>query len=133
MILNEPILVEISPGELVDKLTILEIKSVRIVDDAKQTNVLRELATLRDCHARFVAKSTELGELASSLRSINERLWEVEDSLRECERTREFGPRFVELARSVYHLNDERSALKRRINELCKSRLVEEKSYTRYD
>ena len=127
------ILVEISPGELIDKLTILEIKSERITDAAKLANVRRELKSLRDCSTRFLEPSTDLEKLASCLRSMNERLWEIEDKLRDCERRRDFGPQFVELARSVYRNNDERAALKRCINELFGSLLLEEKSYSRYD
>ena len=129
----DPILVEISPGELIDKLTILEIKSDRISDAAKLANVRRELESLRDCSARFLKPSAELAELRSSLHSVNERLWDVEDKLRECERRRDFGAGFIELARSVYRTNDERAALKRRINDLFGSMLLEEKSYARYD
>lgn len=124
-----PILVEISAGELVDKLSILEIKAERIIDPAKQAHVGQELAVLRDAHARYLPHSEPLAKLAASLREVNEQLWEVEDALRQCEREGKFGKQFVELARSVYRLNDRRADLKRQINDLAGSRLREEKSY----
>ncbi len=125
--------IPVAPGELIDKLTILEIKSQRIADSCKRSNVCRELEMLRDCVSRSVDTSAELTDLTSKLRSVNEHLWEIEDELRICEKNRDFGPRFVELARCVYRTNDERASLKRRINELLGSSLVEEKSYARYD
>lgn len=128
-----PILVEIAPGELIDKLTILEIKSQRIADPDKLRNVHRELVALDEVLTRSIATSTELTRLTDGLRTVNASLWNVEDELRDCERRREFGPRFVELARSVYRNNDERAALKRRINDLLGARFVEEKSYARYE
>jgi hypothetical protein len=124
-----PLRVEISAGELIDKITILQIKSERIRDATKLGNVRAELATLvaaNDCGLR---PSAELTALRDELRSVNEALWTVEDELRLCEQNQEFGSRFVELARSVYRHNDRRAALKRQINELLGSRLIEEKSY----
>jgi hypothetical protein len=121
--------VEVSAGELIDKITILQIKSERIADPAKLANVRRELAVLAAVRDREVAPSAELAGLADELRQLNEALWQVEDDIRDCERRQDFGPRFVELARSVYRHNDRRSALKRRINDLLGSRLIEEKSY----
>jgi hypothetical protein len=126
------ITVEVSVGELIDKITILEIKRERIADPAKRENVLRELTCLAAAREKHVPTSERLDGLTAALREVNERLWEVEDALRECERRDEFGPRFVELARSVYHANDRRAALKRTINELLGSALVEEKSYGEY-
>jgi hypothetical protein len=120
---------EISPGELIDKITILEIKCQRIREAAKLGNVRAELATLMAVHDRCLRPSAELTALRDYLRSVNEVLWSVEDELRLCEQTQDFGPRFVELARSVYQHNDRRAVLKRRINELLGSRLLEEKSY----
>ncbi len=127
-----PVLVEVSPGELVDKITILEIKSERIRDAAKLTNVRAELAVLRAARAQSLTWSEELEALAGELRAVNEALWEVEDAIRLCERAGDFGPRFVELARSVYRHNDRRAALKRQINDRLGARLVEEKQYTEY-
>jgi tetratricopeptide (TPR) repeat protein len=124
-----PVLVEIAPGELLDKITILQIKTERIRDEAKRENVRRELAVLSAARDRALPASVELQEVTCALKAINEALWDVEDELRRCEATGEFGPRFVELARSVYRHNDRRAALKRRINDLLGSSLKEEKSY----
>jgi hypothetical protein len=125
----EPILVEIAPGDLIDKITILEIKRERMTDAAKLRNVRAELAALtaaRDCAVR---SSEALAELTAELKAVNESLWQVEDDIRLCEKAADFGRRFVELARSVYAWNDRRAALKRRINELLGSRFREEKDY----
>ena len=124
-----PLRVEISAGELIDKITILEIKSQRIRDAAKLGNVRAELATLVAANDCCLRPSAELTALSDELRSVNEALWTVEDDLRLCEQNHDFGSRFVELARSVYRHNDRRAALKRQINELLGSRLIEEKSY----
>jgi hypothetical protein len=124
-----PISVEIAPGELIDKITILEIKSERITDAAKRHHVGTELALLvaaRDC---TVPGSAELTRLETELKGVNEALWQIEDEIRLCERGEDFGPRFIALARSVYRSNDRRAALKRQINELLGSKLIEEKSY----
>jgi hypothetical protein len=123
------ITVEIAPGELIDKLTILEIKSQRLTDPAQLRNVGVELAALRAAHQRALPSSEELRALTAELRTINERLWQVEDEIRSCERKSDFGPWFIELARTVYQNNDRRAALKRQINERLGSKLVEEKSY----
>ncbi len=128
---QEAIQVEISPGELVDRLTILEIKAARIPPGAKRQRVEAELRRL--CAARAAVWGThpspELLRLAAALRAINESLWEVEDQLRVCERDQEFGPRFIQLARSVYQQNDRRADLKNQINRWLGSPLREEKSY----
>jgi hypothetical protein len=126
------ILVPVSWGELLDKITILEIKSRRIDDDAKVENVRRELAALEAAAASHGAPLASLAETMDELRLVNEALWDIEDGIRDCERDRDFGPRFVELARSVYHNNDRRAALKRVLNERLGSDLVEEKSYRPY-
>jgi hypothetical protein len=123
--------VPISPGELLDKISILEIKAERIHDSAKRDNVLYELRVLCEVGAGL-APSTALTDLAAELKSVNELLWDVEDAIRDCERGLKFGPRFVELARSVYRHNDRRGALKRQINVLLGSRLIEEKAYAPY-
>ena len=124
--------VPISPGELIDKITILEIKSERIADPAKLDNVRRELAGLSAILDPMLAEYADLAPLKSALRAINETLWRVEDDIRDCERVKDFGPRFVELARSVYRTNDRRAATKRKVDELLGSELVEEKSYQAY-
>jgi hypothetical protein len=126
------ILVEIAPGELMDKLTILEIKCERISDPAKLANVGVERETLVAARDRAIAASPELAGLTAELKRINEALWEIEDRVRECERRQDFGPEFISLARSVYHSNDHRANLKRQINELLGSKLIEEKSYAAY-
>ena len=123
--------VEISPGELLDKISILQIKAERIDDSAKLENVQTELRSLEQTRIQSVASSPELDELLAQLKTVNEALWEVEDDLRSCEQRQDFGTRFVELARSVYRHNDHRSELKREINALLDSRLVEEKSYSK--
>jgi tetratricopeptide (TPR) repeat protein len=124
-----PITVEIAPGELIDKITILELKSERITEAAKRHHVGTELALLVAARDRAVPGSAELAQLAAELKAVNEALWEIEDAIRRCERDADFGPRFVALARSVYGTNDRRAALKRQINEQLGSRLIEEKSY----
>jgi tetratricopeptide (TPR) repeat protein len=124
--------VAVSPGELIDKITILQIKTERITDVAKRANVEVELATLRESQRQLARGGETLRELTAELKRVNETLWDVEDEIRKCERDGNFGPRFVKLARAVYHENDRRAALKRQINELLGSRLVEEKQYVPY-
>ena len=123
---------EIAPGELLDKLTILDIKLDRIRDPAKRRNVEAEHALLKQTAARHLPATAELAELTAALKAINEALWVIEDDIRDCERARDFGPRFIELARAVYHTNDRRAAVKRQINEALGSGLLEEKSYAAY-
>jgi hypothetical protein len=129
----KPILVEIAPGELLDKITILEIKRARFTQADKLRNVEIELAALEHARQAALPASTELGGMVAELRQVNERLWEIEDAIRMCEREGDFGPRFIELARSVYKQNDRRATLKRQINELLGSKIVEEKSYVHYE
>ena len=124
--------VEVSPGELIDKITILEIKAERIADPDKLANVHRELRSLTATREIALDTSPELDEFTAELRRINECLWEIEDDIRDCERNADFGERFVELARAVYRTNDRRAAAKRSINELLGSELVEEKDYADY-
>ncbi|MCI0641970.1 MAG: tetratricopeptide repeat protein [Gemmataceae bacterium] len=121
--------VEISPGELIDKLTILLIKKIRLKDAEQIRYVDEELATLMAVRNKEVPMSPELAQLTAELRAVNETLWDVEDKLRRCEREQRFGRLFVNLARSVYVNNDKRASLKRRINELLGSKFQEEKSY----
>jgi hypothetical protein len=124
--------VPISPGELIDKLTILEIKAARIADAQKLANVRTELellnATWRDSPFAAADIQTEW----SALRRINEQLWDIEDRIRDKERARAFDQEFIELARAVYVTNDERAAVKRTLNTRLGSRIVEEKSYAKY-
>jgi hypothetical protein len=124
--------IEVSPGELLDKTSILEIKSERIADPAKLRNIRHELGLYRDIRARAIPGGAAIESLVRDLKAVNEALWEIEDEIRECEAKRDFGPRFVELARSVYRTNDRRAAIKREINLLCGSAIIEEKSYAAY-
>jgi hypothetical protein len=124
--------VPISWGELLDKITILEIKQARITDPVKLRNVRRELQALEAVRDAQPWRRPETEHLYAELRTVNEALWEFEDSIRERERLRDFGPRFVELARSVYIANDRRAILKRALNEALGSDLMEEKSYGTY-
>jgi hypothetical protein len=123
------VVIETAPGELIDKTTILEIKAERIRDEEKLRNVGKELEALVKARERTILPSDTLVALTAELRSVNETLWDIEDDIRVCEREGDFGPKFVELTRSVYKSNDHRAALKRKINELLGSVIVEEKSY----
>lgn len=124
--------VEVSLGELLDKITILQIKKERIADPDKNRNVSTELETLEQTVHDSAVLSGAIRSEMEVLRSINEELWEIEDDIRDCERQSDFGQRFVSLARAVYFTNDRRAASKRKINDLSGSRLVEEKSYAAY-
>ena len=126
------LLVPISPGELIDKITILEIKSARIADEQKLHNVRTELSLLNDTWKASPFSSTDVSEEWAGLREVNARLWDIEDDIRDKERAGAFDERFIELARAVYVTNDERAAIKRRINTRLGSTLVEEKSYADY-
>lgn len=124
--------VDISPGELIDKITILEIKLERITDDAKLANVQIEYDTLTRARDEAIASSEKLDEISAKLKKVNEALWEIEDDIRDCERNKDFGETFIKLARAVYMTNDKRMEVKREINDFLGSRLVEEKSYAAY-
>lgn len=124
-------LVPVSWGELLDKITILQIKRERIAAPAARANVERELRLL----SAVAEDATDDGDAAgvlAGLKAVNEALWDVEDALREREAARDFGPEFVRLARAVYRHNDRRAALKRELNALLGSELVEEKSYAAF-
>jgi len=118
-----------SLGDAADRITILAIKSERMRDPAKLANVRKELAEISEVFFAAVARTPEFEALAERLKEINERLWEIEDAIRLCEAKGDFGPEFIRLARSVYQTNDLRAAIKREINTLLGSDLVEEKSY----
>lgn len=126
------VMIEVGAGELIDKITILKIKTLRMTDPAKLRNVNHELEVLNRARTENLAQSDELDRLENALREINEALWVIEDDIRACEAARDFGPRFIELARSVYIQNDKRAAIKKSINEHCGSSIVEEKSYTEF-
>jgi len=121
--------VPIATGELIDKITILEIKAARISDAAKTANVGVELALLLARRDEALAPDPVLDRLAARLKAVNERLWDLEDQIRDCERRQDFGPVFVNVARSIYRANDQRASLKREINVASGSKLMEEKSY----
>ena len=126
------ILVPISPGELLDKITILRIKSARMEDAAKLANVRAELTELEKTWRVAVGANSNVAEDERALQAVNERLWVIEDDIRDKERDKAFDARFIELARAVYVTNDERAAVKREINTKLGSRIVEEKSYKDY-
>ena len=128
----QEILVPVSPGELLDKITILRIKSARMSDAAKLANVRHELGLLEGTWRAAVPAGVDLAAEESALAAVNAKLWDVEDRLREQESERRFDGDFVELARAVYFNNDERAAIKKRINTRLGSALVEEKSYRPY-
>jgi len=125
--------VEISIGELLDKISILEIKLLNINDEKKSKNVYKELEVLNPYFQDLLDKyGIEIKGLYIKLSNINKTLWNIEDDIREKEKAEEFDEEFVELARSVYITNDQRAAVKKEINLLTKSELVEEKSYSNY-
>jgi hypothetical protein len=126
------LLVPISPGELIDKITILESKSQRMTDATKLRNVRAELAMLTATWHASPYAANDIAAEWSALRSVNEQLWDIEDRIRDKERDGVFDAGFVELARAVYVTNDERAAIKKRINTRLGSALVEEKSYADY-
>ncbi len=126
------ILIPISPGELLDKITILQIKSERIQDSTKVANVKVELDLLSNVWRQSITSDTKIETLAKKLKSINEKLWEIEDDIRDEERNKQFGERFIELARSVYVINDDRANAKKKVNLHLNSSIVEEKSYQDY-
>jgi len=126
------ILIPISPGELLDKITILEIKSERIESAEKKANVNKELSMLNKVWTDAVSEDADIVSMRKELKSINEALWVIEDDIRDEERDKRFGERFIELARSVYVTNDQRADVKKRINLHLKSDIVEEKSYQDY-
>jgi len=129
---SEIIRIPVSPGELLDKLTILRIKSQRMSDPAKLQNVRLELAALEETWRASPYSQADVGADIEALQRVNERLWAIEDDIRDKERTQDFGADFVRLARAVYFENDERAAIKRRINLNLGSSIVEEKSYAEY-
>jgi hypothetical protein len=130
--MTDVITVPVSFGEVLDKITILEIKSERISDAAKLVNVRRELDALNSTWTEAVPDQARIAELRRQLKAVNESLWVIEDDIRDCEKAQDFGPTFIELARAVYVTNDRRAALKKDINLALGSRFVEEKSYQDY-
>jgi hypothetical protein len=126
------ILVPISPGELLDKISILQIKLARIPDAGKLANVKLELSLLEQTWKDSGCATQELAREERALLNVNERLWDIEDRIRDKEARQTFDRDFIELARAVYVCNDERAEIKKRINLQLGSRLIEEKSYRHY-
>ena len=124
--------VPVSPGEVLDKITILEIKSERMTDPEKLANVRAELALLQKTWAENIRDTETIRSLHEQLKEINETLWQIEDDIRDKERAREFDDRFIELARAVYVTNDKRSEVKKELNLHLGSGIIEEKSYQDY-
>ena len=126
------ILVEVAPGEMIDKITILAIKSERMAGTEKLANVRHELDILSSMRDKEIPSSPELEDLTAKLKAVNEALWKIEDDIRDCEAAKDFSQTFVDLARAVYITNDQRADLKRAINVLLGSNIIEEKSYKPY-
>jgi len=126
------ILSEISAGELMDKITILEIKKMKIPDPAKQIIIQKELNSLQATYSKCLSPSKELDEQIAKLKAINLKLWDIEEGKRECERQKDFSDTFIQLARSVYIENDNRAKIKAEINRITHSNIEEVKSYKAY-
>lgn len=126
------ILIPVSPGELLDKITILRLKREKMTDPAKRRNAEVELELLEAVETRELAGKGDYADLLAELQAINRKLWDVEEGKRDCERRKDFGERFIALARAVYIENDHRADVKRRLNLLFGSVIVEEKSYDAY-
>lgn len=126
------LLIPASHGEVADKITILQIKAARITDPAKRENVQAELDLLSPDFFAAVSGVAGFAALMDQLRKVNEDLWDIEDDIRGCEKARDFGDTFIALARAVYVTNDERARIKREMNRLVGSTIVEEKSYADY-
>ena len=124
--------IPMSPGELLDKITILEIKSERMSDPGKLANVRHELELLNATWRKAVGEDDTVRRIHAELKGINEELWEIEDDIRDKERDKAFDQRFIELARAVYITNDRRSVVKKELNQYLGSSIVEEKSYQDY-
>ena len=132
MKITKKIYSELSAGELFDKISILEIKKNKIKDKGKRNIVFKELNSLQETASENIKKSKLITKLYKKLKFINLKLWKIEDDIRDCERKRNFGDKFIKLARAVYFTNDERSLVKNKINKLTKSNISEVKSYKKY-
>ncbi len=129
---TKPLTIEVAAGELIDKITILEIKGERIGDPEKRQNVRTEYEALKRVRDEAFRPSRDLARHTAALKAVNEELWDLEDRIRACEKARDFGSEFVEFARAIYVTNDRRASIKRTINDYLGSRFVEEKSYEEY-
>ena len=125
----DKILAEISAGELIDKITILEIKKIKITNKDKLIDVEKELSSLLETMKQFISNDTSILKHKDDLKKINLRLWDIEDGKRSAEKNQDFGKQFIELARNVYKLNDERAKIKLAINNFLGSNIKEVKSY----
>ena len=125
----DKILAEISAGELIDKITILEIKKIKITDTKKLKEVDKELISLNNTMKNFIKDESVIVNLKEKLKEINSKLWDIEDGKRNAERNNDFGKKFIELARNVYKLNDERAKIKSEINLILNSNIREVKSH----
>ena len=123
------LLAEISAGELVDKITILEIKKKKIKDQEKLAEVDKELISLNNTFQKNISQNADLKNMIKDLKEINLKLWDIEDGKREAEKNKKFDNEFIELARNVYKLNDERAKIKLKINQFLGSNIKEVKSY----
>ena len=123
------ILAEISAGELIDKITILEIKKVKIVNKDKLIEIEKELFSLNETMKKFIPDHSKISKFKENLKEINFKLWDIEDGKRSAEKNNDFGEKFIELARNVYKINDERAKVKLSINDALGSNIKEVKSY----
>ena len=123
------ILAEISAGELIDKITILEIKKAKITNKDKLVEIEKELLSLNDTMKKFIPDNSQISKFKNNLKNINLQLWDIEDGKRSAEKNNDFGEKFIELARKVYKFNDERAKIKLAINNALGSNIKEVKSY----
>ena len=129
---SKKILSEISPGELLDKISILEIKIEKVKDKNSLEEIKKEYKILKEIQTSSIETTGKIKDLFQSVKNVNVKLWNIEDKLRICEKNKDFGKRFIELARSVYFANDERAELKSKINKILKSNIIEIKQYDNY-
>ena len=129
---SKKILTEISAGELLDKISILEIKLEKVKDKSNQNEIKKEYKILKKIQNSSIKLEENINDLFKSIKKVNLNLWKVEDNLRICEKNKDFGKKFIELAREVYFNNDKRSKIKSKINELLGSNIKEVKQYAEY-
>ena len=129
---SKKILSEISPGELLDKISILEIKIEKVKDKNSLEEIKKEYKILKEIQTSSIEMTGKIKDLFQSVKNVNIKLWNIEDKLRICEKNKDFDKNFIELARSVYFANDERAELKSKINKILKSNIIEIKQYDNY-